>query len=332
MTYSSGGLIEAVDYNTFATNLNAIWAAGTGDSGWGQTSISSVAALGVVTATNWATLVTNLSSSGSTTNTAITSRTNPTTGDLINILANVATDISSCTTNRGNAAASGSTVNSWTGSIAKTTATGAGQAGWTITWTQTVTFASDNAARYFFNAGGLIGILMSKTGNVTDIDPDWNTFVGQVGTLYFSGRVAGAAQTIAGTSYTGTTRIGGTGGTQTILSTTTGWYSLTAGAGPTILFQLANATSPYTGETIQVTAAKNAGSTAVTFVTTWTQPTVSGAGQTANISGGTDTASPFAAFGTAPAVYVRCIQPSTTYLSASWAPGSVAPAISSSVA
>ena len=40
MTYSTGGLIEATDYNTFATNLNAIWSTGSGDSGWGQTTIS----------------------------------------------------------------------------------------------------------------------------------------------------------------------------------------------------------------------------------------------------------------------------------------------------
>ena len=47
MTYSSGGLIQATDYNTFIStgtpNINNIWGTGSGDSGWGQTSIATVA-------------------------------------------------------------------------------------------------------------------------------------------------------------------------------------------------------------------------------------------------------------------------------------------------
>ena len=82
MTYSSGGLIQATDYNTFATNTNAFWTTGSTDSGWGQTSIAGVSALGVVTATNWATLVNNLSSAGSHTGQAITARTAPVTGNV----------------------------------------------------------------------------------------------------------------------------------------------------------------------------------------------------------------------------------------------------------
>ena len=83
MTYSSGGLIQATDYNTFAGNttagLNRIWSTGAGDAGWGQTSIATVAASGIVTATNWATLVNNLSTTGSQSTTTITARTAPVT-------------------------------------------------------------------------------------------------------------------------------------------------------------------------------------------------------------------------------------------------------------
>ena len=46
MTYSSGGLIQAADYNTFQTNLNAIWGTGSTDSGWGQTAIEGVGTTG----------------------------------------------------------------------------------------------------------------------------------------------------------------------------------------------------------------------------------------------------------------------------------------------
>jgi hypothetical protein len=108
MTYSAGGLIQATDYNTFAGNttagLNRVWSTGSGDAGWGQTDIATVAASGTVTATNWATLVNNLATTGTQTGTTLTSRTAPVTGNLIAILANVSTDITSVTTNRGNAA------------------------------------------------------------------------------------------------------------------------------------------------------------------------------------------------------------------------------------
>lgn len=322
MTYTSGGLIQATDYNGFVSttsgaNINDIWGTGTGDKGWGQTALGTVSAAGTITATNWASLVNTLATIGSQTNTALTSRTAPTTGQTISILSNVGTDLTSVTTNRGNAAASGTTSSTWTGSAARTATTGSGNASWTITWTHTVTFSSSSAARYFWNAGGLVRLDMSKTSTGTDKDPDWNTFVGTVGTLYLSGRVNGAAQTIAGTSYTGFTRVGGSG-TPSPNLTTTGWYSLTAGASATTVWQLNSAVSPYSGDYIRVTAGIDSGSTQITFVVTWFSAGLTGAGETNNISGGTDTASPFTTFGTAPAVVCRVVPPSTTYLTNTW--------------
>lgn len=332
MTYSSGSLIEPADYNTFTTTaggLNDIWSTGSGDKGWGQTSFTAAATGGTVTATQWASLVNNLSSSGSQTNTTLTSRTAPTAGTTISVLANVAADITSVTTNRGNAASVGTEYGTFTGTTSKTTATGSGQTTWTITFTHTVTFADANSARYFWNAGGRVRLQYGKSSTGTDIDADWNTFAGLCGSLYISGRVNSAAQTIAGTSYTGTTRIGGTGGTQTTLATTTGWYQLTAGAAATTVFQLNNATAPYTGEYIRTTAAVNAGSTALTLVTTWVQPAVTGAGTTCNISGGTGVTSPATSIGvaTAPTTLCTYIPPSTTYLTNSWGTPTIAASV-----
>jgi hypothetical protein len=263
---------------------------------------------------------------GNQTSTAITSRTAPTAGQVISVLAAVATDISSCNTNRANAAAVGSTSTTWSGAAAKTSGTGTGTNAWTITWTQTVTFASADAARYFFNAGGRIYLTMNKSSTGLDNDPDWNLFVGKVGTLSFTG--IAASKTLAGTAYTGTSRQGGTGGTETILSTGTGWYALTPGAAATTIFQLNDTVSPYTNDTIITTVAKNAGSTVLTFVTTWNSNSRAGAGQSTNISGGTDTASPFSAYGTAPTVLCRYVPPATTYLTNSWG----TPTVASSVA
>jgi hypothetical protein len=330
MTYSAGSTIVASDYNGFVTNnasanVTGVWATGSTDAGWGQTSnvSATAAAAATVTATQWANLVNTITAMGAQTGTTITSRTAPAAGNTITIFTNLNTDLTNIYANRGNAVASGTTSSTWTGSIAKTSATGSGAATWTITWTQTVTFADANSARYFWNAGGLVRLDMSKTGNVTDTDPDWNTFVGTVGTFYLSGRVNGANQTIASTTYTGFTRSGGSG-TPSPNLTTTGWYTLTPGAAATTMMTLTNTTAPYTNETITITAAVNAGSTVLTLVTTWTDGGTSGAGKTRNISGGTDTTSPYTTFGTAPAVLCRFVPPSTTYLTASWGTPAVA--------
>lgn len=329
MTYTVGGLIQADDYNGFvgsnANNINAVWGTGSGDLGWGQTGISVVSVGGIVTATQWATLVANLATAGNQTNSTLTSRTQPVAGNTISILANVATDINTITNNRGNAAASGTEYGVFSGTTSKTTATGSGQSAWTITFTHTVTFASANALRYFFNAGGIVRLKYGKSSTGTDTDPDWNLFAGQCGSINLTGRVNSNTQLIAGTSYTGTTRIGGTGGTQTTLATTTGWYNLSGT--PTTIFQLNNAVSPYSGEYIRTTATATS-TTVLTLVTTWVSDGSSGPGTTADISGGTATSSPSTTItGTAPTTLVTYIPPSTTYLSASWGTPTIAASV-----
>ena len=329
MTYSAGSTILATDYNGFAStnvnaNLNDIWATGSSDKGYGQTALTTVSAAGTVTATQWAGLVNNISSMASHQGTAITSRTAPVTGNLITILAALNTDLTTLTTNRGNAAAVGSEIVSWTGSSAKTTATGSGSTPWTITFTHTITWASANAARYFFNAGGRIRWRTSKTSTGQLADAEWNDLASTlVGQIYITGGTG--TQSIAGTSYTGTTKIGGSG-TPNTLATTTGWYDLTTS--DTLIYKQFADTSPYTGQFIAINA-KTAGSgTQLVLTTTWTDPGGSGAGSSDVISGGTDTASPFSAFGTAPATVVTVSPPSSTYLSASWGTPTVAAAIS----
>jgi hypothetical protein len=330
MTYVSGGIIQAADYNGFANdssnNLGNIWGVGAGDKGWGQTPISNVAVGATVTATQWATLVANLATSGSQTGSTLTSRTQPQAGNVIAPLANVALDINTITTNRGNAVASGTEYGVFSGTTSKTTATGSGGNAWTITFTHTVTFASANALRYFFNAGGIVRLKYGKTSTGTDIDEEINQLAAWCGSINLTGRVNGAAQLIAGTSYSGVTRIGGSGGTQTTLVTTAGWYNLTGS--PTTIFQLNSTTAPYSGEFIRTTATATS-STVLTLVTTWVSDGNSGAGKTANISGGTATNSPSTTItGTAPTTLVTYIPPSTTFLTNSWG----TPAIAASVA
>ena len=322
MTYSAGGLIQATDYNGFVTstagaNVNDLWGGGSGDKGWGQTGLSTVGAGGTVTATQWASLVNTIASMGSQTNTTITARTAPTTGTLIGVLAAVNTDLTNITNNRNNAAAVGTQFTGWTGTNSLTAGVGGGA--FTRTFTNTVTFASAAAARYFFNGGGIIKLQTSKTAVGNLGDPEWNDLANTLcGLIYFTG--AAASKTIAGTAYTGTTKIGGTG-TPNVLSTATGFYSLTPGAAATVIYRQYADTAPYTSNYIQTSVALDASSSVLTFSTAWVQADAD------PISGGT--ASSGATPGTAPTTICTYFPPSTTYLtSASWG----TPSISASVA
>ena len=318
MTYTSGGLIQATDYNGFVStnasaNVNDVWATGSSDKGWGQSAIATVSATNTISAPQWASLVNTLASMGSQTNTAITARTAPTSGQTIGILAALNTDLTNITANRLNAAAQGSQFTGWSGTNSKTAGTSG--ATWTITFTNTVTFASANAARYFFNAGGSIKLDVSKTATGNTGDPEWNDLANTLcGDIYFTAGTA--TQTIAGQAYTGTTKIGGTGVPNT-LATTTGFYDLTPGAAATIIYKQFADTAPYTSNFIQHSVALNAGSTALTFTTLWS------ASDGDPIAGGT--AASGATPGTAPCTICTYYPPSSTYLTtASWGAPTVA--------
>lgn len=316
MTYSTGSLIEASDYNGFvannAANVNSVWSTGSSDFGWGETAVSTVSAASVVSATEWATLVNRLSTMSSQTGQAITSRAAPVAGNLISVLANVNTDITNLSSARGNAVASGTQFTGWTGTSGKTGTTSGVNS--TIVFTHTVTFASANAARYFWNAGGIVRwqVGKSSTGNLGDAE--WNDLVSKCGNISFTGRVNNNTQSIASTSYTGTTRTGGSG-TPNVLTTTTGWYQLTTSN--TIIFKLFADTAPYTNNYIQIQAKTGNAGTTLDLTTTW----FNAEGDT--ISGGT--APSGATFGTGPATIVTYFPPSSTYLtSAAWGTPAVA--------
>ena len=328
MTYSSGQLILASDFNNFvstgANAINNIIGVGTTDKGYGQAgTISTVAAEGLITATNWAALTNILPTLADHQGTTITSRTAPVVGDTIDILSNLQTDINSLTANRGNAAASGTEITTFTGTTSKTSATGSGGSAWTITFTHTVTFADANSARYFFNAGGIVRLRVSKTSTGTQADTEWNDLGGTLmNEIRLVGRVNSTTQTIAGVGYTGVNKTVGTG-TPSIHLTTTGWYNLTTS--DTNIYRQNADTSPYTGQYINV-AARTAGSgTQLVLTTTWLDPgQASPPNAPSNISGGTATSSPFSSFGTAPATVVTLIPPSSTYLTNTWGTPTIA--------
>lgn len=312
MTYSVGGLIQATDYNGFAStttngNVNAIWGSGAGNYGYGQsTTLSTVSEGGTVTATQWADLVNRISSIGSHTGVTITSRTAPVAGNTITILNNVATDLTNLYTSRANAVSSGATISPSTGTWWQ--ATNTPNSAWTITTTHTVTFANAAAARYFFNSGGLIKWDASKTSTGTEADTEWNDLVQTLtGTIYLSG--ANTAHSINGSVYTGTTKSGGTG-VPTTLNTTVGFYNLTTVAA-TLYDQFADS-SPYTSDHIRIQAAvnDNTNPTVLTITTAWINASSATPGSTEIITGGVA--------GTGPTTVVNYVAPETTYIANSW--------------
>jgi hypothetical protein len=326
MTYSTGGLIQATDYNGFVSttasaNINATWGTATTDGGYGQGNVATVSSGGTVTATQWATLNNTITSAANHQGTAITSRTNPVTGNLISVLANVNTDIGNCYTNRNNATSVGSQYTGWTGTTAKTTATGSGAAAWTITFTHTITFANTSALYSFFNAGGYVQFQFGKTSTGTVADTEWNAFIGDGTSNGVVGRIvqtgAAASKTIASTSYTGTTKFSGSG-TPTTLATATGVNTLTGT--PVTIYKQFDSGAAYSSNYVQINASISGA--VLTYTTTWYDNGDTNPGSTAQITGGT--APTGATFGTAPTTLCTYYPPETTYLTNTWGTPTVA--------
>lgn len=323
MTYSSTGLIQASDYNGFASttvsgNVNATW-----NTTYGQTALSTVSTSGTVTATQWSTLFSTIASMSTHQGTAITSRIPyPATGNVIYANANVATDIQSCYTNRYNANVIGAQFTGWTGTASKTTATGSGGAAWTITFTDTITFANATAASNFFGCGGYLQVQFGKSSTGTVADTEWNAFIGAAG----AGGVVAAkviltsdatSKTIVGVTYLGTYKTGGTG-TPTTLATGTGYNQLTGT--PATIYKQFDAGAAYSSNYVQINASQASG--VITLTTTWFDAGDANPGSTAQISGGTATTG--ISFGTAPTTIVTAYTPETTNISNTWGSYSIA--------
>lgn len=225
MTYAQFGLVQAADFNTLvggnptttANTINAVWATGGGSAGYGQTAVANVAAGGTVTASNWASLITNTSNSATHQGSSISSVTAPSAGNTVAFLSAVPTNLQTIYTNRLNAATQGSTT-------ANTATRGSA---WTqsLTFTHTATFANGDAARYFFNSGGQLKMTVSHPAG-TGINLLFNNLCSNVGTVVLSAPTSGSI-TVVGTSYNGITRVGGGGNSPTV-DATKGYYGLTA--------------------------------------------------------------------------------------------------------
>lgn len=322
MSYAQGGLIQASDYATFlgttaanAGAINSIWSTGNGNCGYGQTALGAVSQGGLVTATQWASAVNTINSIRTHQTGSGSGLTAPTAGTLITYLSAVSTSIASAYSGRLSFNSQGTTTNQANNADNKTSANDV--AAQTFTITRTATFASADAARYFFNAGGQINFIIgsSTNGGGTTRGADLVTLASTNFVSYTAFRSASGG----GKS--------GTGGTVNTNSTTIGYYNLTTSY--QTLCKITSTTAPYTGDYVQLDVKSNGvqGSNADVGTVITFQLTLYSAAQStfpappANPPGTgtrTDTATTEDAINITVNNYLAVVYPETTNLTSSW--------------
>ena len=241
MAYAQGGVIQAADYNQLAQsniggNLIYVWGTGSTDWGYGQTTtqIATVSSATDVTATQWAGLVYTLNrilghqyAAGAQLASGI--NIGITAGATITFFANVASSVSNVATNHRNYGSQGTTL---TGSNFTSTQSYAdSNSGFNFSVARTATFASGDAARYFFNSGGQLQLVITAVNNnATARSDDYVTFF----QTNLGGTTVGAQTNTART---------GSGGTLNASNTTAGYYSLSTT--PTTYANLTSASATY---------------------------------------------------------------------------------------
>jgi hypothetical protein len=241
MTYASAGLIQATDYNALGwTNpsIGGHWGIGSGAYGLGQstTNFAQVAATNGITAAQWTGLISAINSCLAHEGQATITPTSVAAGALITYYSSIATGSQTAYNNSGTTGIA--LIDS--APSATTYATAWGNTGSrSLVFTRSVTFASGDAARYFFNAGGKIKLTFSRSGgSATTRNTEWATLCSDVGTITMG--------------WKNTTKVGGAGATPlTVLNTNNGGYWAGSGAYVVHFKQLDNVGS-YSNNYIQV--------------------------------------------------------------------------------
>lgn len=249
MAYTSGGTIQALDYNLLTwggnstgtytstpSNLAYVWGVGNGQFGYGQdvSLISAVTGGSTVTATQWSGLVNTLNKTlghqaGAAAQLASGSNIGIVAGATIQAFANVATAVTTVNTNKLD-------FNSTRGATTTGANFDATFSTSTFTQTITVTFASADQARYFFNLGGRLSLIFSPSGLTDNAkEQSYTDLMNAIGTLHLDQLTS--------------TRTG-TGETLTTNGLAIGYWDLTT-SNQTIL-KLTSDNATYTGNTLEV--------------------------------------------------------------------------------
>lgn len=244
---NDGDTIYAADYNNIQDTVQTLLGTGLADQGYGQAVASTQVAVDTkVTVSQWTTLRGDLLKIR-THQTGVDETGNltvPTTSDLITneFVNQYKTYGTTATTNRFTIASnqgqeeafvSRQRITAWNG---------------VLTHTVTITFATANAARHWFNAGGQFRLTASRTGgSASTKNSVWETLLSDMAVITLAAN---------GTTYSGT------GGTA---QTSTGWYQLTTSN--TKIFEKPAAAGVYNENDYNVNARKNANDNTATELT-----------------------------------------------------------------
>ena len=233
MSYASGGLIEAVDFNrlawgtdaggtyvTTANNLAYIHGVGSGRYGYGQdtTGYTPVALGQTVTATQWTSLVGGVNGVLALQGNTLITPSSVTAGETITYYNQVATGINYAWLNANTGTASSTTAGTPNAQL--------GFQGWGNNterrgrYVFTVSWLNANLARYWWNMGGKLDITASLITGGSTRNTDWRNLCAAMGTIRIG--------------YNTTTKIGGSGSPEILRTTAgTGGYWLSTGAAKT---------------------------------------------------------------------------------------------------
>jgi len=247
MGYVTGETILDDEYNNFisgsssgAYGINHVFGTGNAEYGLGQTQIAETSAGATVQASQWNSLFTAMSNVANHTNDTLTSTSLVSAGDVISAVAALQTDLN---TLAASVAAGSPNATAITATSRQNSDSGTR---WITSHVveQSLTFASGDAARYFFNAGGKARIIVSRLGNAgssaSSKDSSLDELISAAGNIDIK---------------SGTTTRSGSG--ETVTGGTLGYYDLTTGY--QTMLQVAQDSGTYSGNMIIKVEAKSNG-------------------------------------------------------------------------
>ena len=261
MGYLAGENILDDEYNAFVTNSSSPFGynhfAGTGalQYGLGLTEIPAVTGgHSTITAAQWNTLLTAMDNIANHTNDSLTTRTQVTAGDPIKIKAAMATDLATLAASVAAGCTSATAVAE--GSELQSSRSSTRWVGTHIV-EHSITFANNNALRWFFNAGGTMRMKFTRPGGgsangstATDKDDSVDELISAIGNFDLKAAVSTRS---------------GSGETVTTNGLANGVMDL--GTGYTVLLKLTQSSGTYTSMFIQIEAKLNAAIASATVVT-----------------------------------------------------------------
>jgi hypothetical protein len=192
MASGIGSIIEAVDYNSIRSKIINVMGAGSGQTGYGQTTLSTTVATGnIVTKEQWDALRYDLLNARIHQDGLVPLIVTPETGQPIrfgsgypNSQYNAQAELS--ITNKWNLGSGQFVIDAGTTTVRSTS--------WIseVTTTCTVTFNTVDQARWFFNSGGKIRVTSSRTGGTgSPQNSIWSSLLAAAGTQALGGNNTG---------------------------------------------------------------------------------------------------------------------------------------------